>query len=438
MRLKFQFFFLAALSVPLWAQTDASQASSGNGAMIRPAPVGGAAYSLGFASEERSNYLRGGLTFQSAYDDDVYSNGTVPVGSASYSIYPTVGLDVARPRTSFSLLYSPGFTFYQRASSYNESDERLGVDFKYRLSPHVSMTVQDNFSQTSNLLSQQSVDSTTVISGSSQLVSQPIVAPIAEVFRNVGSVGISDQLGPNEMIGANGSFTNLHYPQQSEVPGLYDSSSKGGSGYYNYRLSRQHYIGVTYQYQDLLAYPTGLQSQTQTHTVELFYTFYASSRLSFSFFGGPQYADTEQGQFAAVKGWSPAAGASFGWQAGHTSLAGSYSRAITDGGGLVGATHTNAGTASIRQQVTRRLDAGVTGSYTENSLVSPIASYTQGGHAVQGSASVHQEIGGHVGIQLGYTRVHQSYSGIAAISGVPDRNREWVSISYSFVRPLGR
>ncbi len=430
--------------------------------MITPAPAGGAGYSLGFESEGRSNYLRGGLTFQTAYDDDVFTNpGSVPpnqpVAAISYSIWPTIDLDVRRPRTKLNLLYTPGFTFYQQAgsakgsgiqaSSYNEQDERVGVDFEYRLSPHVTMTLRDSLSQTSNLLNQPTTDSSTVISGSSQPASQPVISPIAEVLRNVGSVGISDQLGLNEMIGANGSFTNLHYPQQSEVSGLYDSSSKGGSVFYSHRLSRRHYVGVTYQYDDLRAYPTGSQSQTQTDTVSFFYTFYASARLSVSLFGGPEYADTEQAGVPAVKGWSPSTGASFGWQGLHTSVAGSYARTITDGGGLVGATHSNAANISIRQQITKRMDTGVSGNYSENSLLSPIAtnsatsplaSYSSGGHTVQGTASLRQQMGEHLSLQLGYTRVHQSYSNIAAISSAPDRNREWVSVSYSFARPLGR
>jgi hypothetical protein len=41
-------------------------------------------------------------------------------------------------------------------------------------------------------------------------------------------------------------------------------------------------------------------------------------------------------------------------------------------------------------------------------------------------------------VQLGYTRLHQDYSGIAVLAATPNTNREYISISYQFFRPLGR
>ena len=44
----------------------------------------------------------------------------------------------------------------------------------------------------------------------------------------------------------------------------------------------------------------------------------------------------------------------------------------------------------------------------------------------------------HFNLQLGYTRLHQDYSTVAVLAATPDTNREFVSISYQFSRPLGR
>ena len=57
---------------------------------------------------------------------------------------------------------------------------------------------------------------------------------------------------------------------------------------------------------------------------------------------------------------------------------------------------------------------------------------------VSGTASVQQQFGQHVNVQLGYTRLHQTYSGVAVLATTPNTNREFVSISYQFSRPLGR
>ena len=114
--------------------------------MLMPAPISGAGYSMGFTSETRSNYLRGGLTFSTAYDTDAATgaNGR-PVSELSYSIWPTISLDQTRSRLHWVLTYSPGFTFYQKTSGLNQADQNLAVDLKYRVSPHVTLEVRDTF-----------------------------------------------------------------------------------------------------------------------------------------------------------------------------------------------------------------------------------------------------------------------------------------------------
>ena len=65
-------------------------------------------------------------------------------------------------------------------------------------------------------------------------------------------------------------------------------------------------------------------------------------------------------------------------------------------------------------------------------LVSP------GGHTLSGSASVQHSISEHFIMELGYTRLRQSYSNIAVIANAPNTNRAFISVSYQFARSLGR
>ena len=74
------------------------------------------------------------------------------------------------------------------------------------------------------------------------------------------------------------------------------------------------------------------------------------------------------------------------------------------------------------------------GSYT----VRWTALASSDGHTVSGTASVQQQFGQHLNLQLGYTRLHQNYSTVAVLASIPNTNREFVSISYQFSRPLGR
>jgi hypothetical protein len=432
---------------PLWAQVaDSSGAEaaaagpSGNeGAMLTPAPISGQGYSMGFTSETRSNYLRGGLVFGTAYDSDATTgtNGR-PISDVSYSIWPTISLDQTRSRLHWVFDYSPGFTFYQKTSSLNQADQNLGVNLSYRLSPHVTISVRDTFMKTSNVLNQPTSDLASPVSGGVAVPNNSVIAPIADTLTNNANVSMTYQFSANGMMGASGTFTNLHYPNEAQVPGLYDSSSRGGSAFYNHRLSKMHYIGATYQYQMFLAYPTVGQSETQAHSIYLFYTVYLKPTLSISVFGGPQYSNTQQFGVPTMTGWSPAGGASMSWQGRVTSIAASYSRSINSGGGLVGAVEASTASGSFRRQLSRMLSMTIGGSYANNDVLDALPAFNNGGQTISGNASVQRQIGEHFNVQAQYTRLHQTYNDIAAISSVPNRNRVAVLISYQFSRPLGR
>jgi hypothetical protein len=439
----------------LWSQGDNTPAApvpavvgpeSNADAMLAPPPVSGESYPTVVGSEERSNYLRGGMAFTSAYTDNALGSVSgQPVSDISYSIAPFLTLDETTPRLHIISTYAPGFTFYQKISSRNETDQNAAIDFEYRLSPHVTFSARDGFQKSSNVFNQPDLASAAAVSGSAQQANFSIIAPIADRLSNTANVGITAQFAANGMVGASGTFTNLHYPDQAEVPGLYDSSTQGGSVFYSHRITKMHYLGATYQYQRLVAYPTGGQSETQTHAILFFYTLYATSRFSMSFFGGPQYSDTVQPalfplqlQLPAAKAWNPAAGASVGWQGRLTNVALSYSHMISGGGGLQGAVHLDSASTSIRQQITRTFSGSVAGGYVQNDVIAGALGGAANGHTVSGTASVQQLLGQRISLQMGYTRLHQDYSGVAVLATTPNTNREFVSISYQFSRPLGR
>src|SRR5690348_4349036 len=123
--------FLALAAAPVWPQVEnvAAQpvpvlvgldlnADSADDRMLAPPPVSGQSYPVAPTSQERSNYLRGGFAFVTAYSDNVLGSADGhPVSDVSYSIAPTVGLDKTTSRLHWLLNYAPGFTFYQRTNS---------------------------------------------------------------------------------------------------------------------------------------------------------------------------------------------------------------------------------------------------------------------------------------------------------------------------------
>jgi hypothetical protein len=117
----------------------------------------------------------------------------------------------------------------------------------------------------------------------------------------------------------------------------------------------------------------------------------------------------------------------------------SYSRTVTGNLGLPGAYDSNSGNASVSWQTARTWSIGAAGSYFNNKNVTPsFSSSNPGGQTISGTVSVHHSLSEHLDVDLGYARFHQNYSDIAVGSTAPDTNREFISISYRLMRPLGR
>src|SRR5271156_639740 len=247
---------LAAL--PVWSQVGTS--GTGGSAMQTPPPVSGEVYPMGVGSEGRSNYLNAGVVLTTAYNDNLLAGtGSTPISDVGYTISPTIALDQTTPRLHQTLSYSPGFTFYQHSSDLNQGDQNLNLNFQYRLSPHVTVTVRDAFLKTSNLLNQPFPLSGGSISGSAQSPLVAVVAPTADQLNNNANLELTYQFGRNSMIGASGTFTYLHFPNPTEAIGLSNSDSQGGSVFYGYRLSSTIYFGATFQYSRIMSFPLSTQ-----------------------------------------------------------------------------------------------------------------------------------------------------------------------------------
>jgi hypothetical protein len=309
----------------------------------------------------------------------------------------------------------------------------------------VTFSAGDGFQKSSNVFNQPDLASAGAVFGGTQGANFSVFAPIADRLSNFGNFTITYQFAANATVGASGTFMNLHYPNPAQVPGLFDSSSQGGSVFYSFRVSRMHYIGVTYQYQRLLSFPKQAQNETQTQSVLFYYTLYPATGFSISFFGGPQYADIGPQFFDIAstatqpsRSSNPEAGASLSWQGRLSSLAISYAHMISSGVGLIGAVRMDGANALIGQQLSRTLSASVSGMYAQNDVLAATPLFSGNGHTISGTASLQQQFGQHLKVQLGYTRLHQDYSSVAVLAGTPNTNREFVSVSYQFSRPLGR
>lgn len=431
------------VSVPAFSQATSPlnpAPTADNDQMATPPPVSGQAYPTAVGAEERSNYLRGGMTFSGSYIDNLYNGTGVAIAEKTYSILPSIALDETTSRRHLTIDYSPGFTFYQPTSALNEVDQTAGIMYRVRLTPHSALSLSDSFQDSSISFGSAGSANDGSVSGSTATIAPGIVVPFAKRLTNNALGEYTLQVSRNGMLGASGTATTLHYPTASEATGVYDSSSRGGSVFYNNRLLGKQYFGGMYEYNEILSYlPQNGLSSTELHSFTAFYSLYVSPRLSVSISGGPQYYRVTENPFPTSSSWSPSITGSLGWQGVHTSLAASYSQAVTAGGGLVGAYHSRSANAGGSWQMSPRWTAGVGAAYAINKSASPSLLYgSESGHTVNGSATLQHPIGQQFSLRFEFDRIHQSYGGIQAISANPDADRATVSISWQLMHPLGR
>jgi hypothetical protein len=437
--------FALLVAIPAWSQV-APAASGGNeipdddSRMPMPPMVSGQVFPTTTRSETRSDYLDARLAFEPEYYDNLLPGyGGTPISDFGYSIRPSIELDKLTPRLHQTWTYQPGFTLYQRTSARNEEDQNASVQVQNRLSQHTTLSGQDFFQKNSNVFNQPYSSSGEPISGAPPSSPADVIVPFADRLTNVANAVVAYQFSMNAMVGGGGTATIYDFLDQAQSPGLYNSNSRGGTAFYTRRMHGTQYIGVTYQYLRTLGHPEDTQIEIQTNVIFPFYSVLLEHRFSVSLAGGPLHYSFTDPALSPSGSWTPAITGSVAWQGYRTSLAASYSRFVTGGGGLLGVFKSNKASASARWQMLHTWSAGVGAGYSLYTNLSPLySSAGQGGHSLSGTISFDHPLGERFTTSLGYRRLDQRYSSIEAISSDPNSDRAFISISYQLTKPLGR
>jgi hypothetical protein len=392
--------------------------------------------------QERSNFISGSIEAGVGYIDNLYPGGSAggQLSEKIISLQPGIAFDTKSAREHTSVRYSPGFIFYEPSSDLNESDQNAVFRFDYLFSPRFSMNLSDMLLRASSGFAQIGSGG---ISGSAQASTPGIILPFGKRFSNDATGGLSDQISPHSMIGGSGNLEKLEFSNTSQTAGLYNSDSYGGRGFYNYRLSASQYFGGIYEFDQTDTDSTIGQYQTQTHTIDGFYTIYLTKAFSLSVAGGPQHYHGYIAPNPATHGWTPAIAASLGWQNLHTSFAADFSRTVNGGQGLFGAFHSTSADAIGGWQITRLWDAGLTVNYTINKSASQLdltgpGLTSPGGHTFATSLTLGRALSPHTSARLRYDRIENRYGGIPSLATNPSSDRIMLSFSWQFQRPIGR
>jgi hypothetical protein len=406
--------------------------------MTIPPPASGAAYPNTTTSEIQENYLSGSVAASGGYVSNVLPSQTAtPVNDYTYAVFPTIAISRTAPRQQVTLSYTPSFIFYQPTNVLDTVDQGAALTFQDRLSRSVTFSLQDSFYRSSNVFDQSLLFSAGAITGSTQTPVLTVIFPFTQQLSNMANAVIGYQFGRNSMVGGGASYSFIDFSDPAVTSGISDSNLSGGSAFYNLRLSRGRYTGVTYQYSRGISELVNQQSETQSHSVLPYYTIYFARAFSFSISAGVQYVEASLPKSLTSNSWSPAGVASVGWQNNRSNLAASFSRTTSSEQGLIGAYNTYAASLAGNWRVARSWTLGLSAYYTTTANATPelISTYA-GGTMIAGQASVTHSLGEHFTATLGYERLHQQYSSIPIISENPDSDQGYGRIAYQFRAPL--
>lgn len=406
--------------------------------MNMPPPVNGASYPSQVGSAERQDYVSLGISVNAGYNSNVLPGLTgQPISDEVYSFLPLFNLSKETPRQTLALNYNSGYTVFQHTSTLNYMDQGITGLLTQRFTRHVTLSLNDSFVQASGIFNQPGALPGGSISGSVSASSQVVLAPYANELLNSSNAALTDQFAKDTMVGGSFITQTLRFPNPSQADGLDNMQSYGGTAFLNRRASDKQYVGAIYEYLRTTTDP--VVSTTEGQTIYGYLTYYFNRTASLSLAAGPERITTTAPGVPTYQSWEPAANVSLGWQAGQANLAASYARSAGAAGGLPGAYTMDTANLAAAWQPNREWTASASGSYAlYKSLTPQLGLSFPGGHTVSGSVALQRTFNAQFSAQVGYMRLHESYSGVPVIEANPDSDEVYATITYQFSRPIGR
>ncbi len=436
----------AALSAIAGMQIEGGAEDTSGSLPQIPALLGGTGISAAFLSElERSNYLRGGVNVGATYDDNPLLLPSGEVGNASVSIFPNISIQESSSRMRWSLGYAGGLTVNQRFTNQDQGSHNLTFDSQYRLSPHVNLRVAENFSLTTGFFDAGNGAEVVIGSGGPNA---SLITPLSTQRSSTTTVETNYHFALNDLIGASGSFYDLHFTNIPAGTQLADSETASGSAFWLHRIVGSDWGGVSYRFDRITFNPGG--GETRFHSFLAVNTLNVSKRFTLSGFVGPQYSDSQGLAPGALQpsqssDWAVSGGAEGGWRNQHTSVSGGYSRTVSDGGGVLGSVRLQTIYGNFRRQLTPGWTAALSASHgTNQSLTVPFTASASSVNLTSAGISLERNVGRSIGLRMGYSHDFQQQFGVPGSTQTSplqtldaSRNRFFVTLSYQWAKPLG-
>jgi hypothetical protein len=418
-----------------------------------PVGLNGETGPIGTLAESGENELSLGVTAGGSYYGN--SNNVGQGNTESYTVQPDISITERRPRASWTLQYSPGFS-YTKQTGDQLMQTSLG-NLQYRISERLTLQMSERYLHMNSWFTGLDVNPTATPGNVVQQPNESILTTETVATTSFTTLNLVYQVSDSTVVGMGssfntGSFSNV--PHAINQP-LFNSERGTANAHFSHRVYGNNWLGITGTFQRIVT-AGGIKEGADNSAVELFYTLAPSAHTSVSLFAGPSYFSSQAETEIPIlgipipitipsKGWGVDGGATVGWRGQRTGVSARYTHRISDGGGLTGASRSDSAAVNFRRQLSEHWTANLAGMYGHNNSVSIL--YGSSFLTISGTASLNWRLTNNLSVLLSYARDHlqSSYLNSLGSTAEPngataqavDLNRVWVSISYHFTRPLG-
>ncbi len=358
-------------------------------------------------------------------------------------ITPSVQLTQTRPKFTWNLGVLGGLVMSSVPGYYTTANPSANAGFLYQISQRWQLHVTDTYLYTSDPFQQY-----TVYSGA-PTYNQPnpsVYAPLATTESNNAVADLSYEIGAHDSVTFTGteSFRRYLYTSYS----LYNLYSYGGVGQYQHVFSARFSAGGGYSF-TALDFGHG-QSRSGVQMIQAFATYLISPNMSVTGWVGPEYTVTKnlvpifctpRGCFIEVmhtRSWDTAFGGNFGWHGQRNAAVLSFSKAISDGGVLLGIVQFYQVNASYTRQLNARWSANLSILYGNNTGFSTLY-HAQHLNSFSGFASLTRQLTPTLSASAQYIYFYQTQQNlIGAVAPKWIDNRFQFTLQYNWGHSLGR
>lgn len=421
----------AAASVSAYAQEPANPAQLGSAPLTQE-------------DAERSNVVSYGISSSATFDDNAVGSGSSNITS---SVQPQVGFTVTRSRMQSHFSYSPSYAFSTNLTSQSGTSQAAGGDLQYFLTKRLMASLRGSFVTTSNPIESVRANAELPQIGILERPADPFLGAQVHQTRDQFSSDLAYRITRYTSIGTGGTFSDSMYRTQREdgSPSSQAVRAQAWSAhaFLSHRFTPIYTLGLTYTAQNFSTKQSG--ASVLTHSPLGVVSVDLNPHVQVSVFAGPDFADVTNpvvgiaGRLPQERTISLSYGSTVQWQGQRNGLGANFIQRVGDSS-LVGTT-----TGAVRarmvdfhaaRQLTRRMTLNLFTDYVSNSALQQVLA-TPSFDSVTGGVTLTRPLTPSIAVSV--SGFHQEIlTPNTSTFGIATHNVVAVSLTYGFVKPIGR